>query len=165
MGYKDNSMRHSRLGSLSVFVVVAMLVSVTPLTLAGAARLWAVALCLAFGLVYVLSGRTPATPGRVAAYFAAQALMTLALIALSGARDTFNFLFYVLGMQAMLVLSTRAASGLIAAAYLGSSLLVVLSRGAAGAVSLVFNAAVFFFTGVFGYLLRQAAPKDQKTSA
>lgn len=150
-------MSNSRLLSLSVFVVVAMLVSVSLLTLPGPATgPGAAALCIAFGAVYVLGSRAATTPRHVAVYLVVQAFITAALIALSGGLDTYNFLFFVLGMQAMLVLPTRAAGVLIGAFYLTSSLLVLWARGAAGTVSLVFNAAVFFFTGAFGYILRQA---------
>jgi NarL family two-component system sensor histidine kinase LiaS len=149
-------MRHSRLISLSVFVAVAMLVSVALLTLTGATRLGAVSLCFSFATVYALVNRAATTPRRVATYFAAQALVTTALLALSGARDSFNFLFYVLSIQAMLVLPTRAAGGLITTCYLASALLTLGSRGLEGTISLIFNAAVFFFTGAFGYILRQA---------
>jgi signal transduction histidine kinase len=149
-------MRNSRLLTLSVFVAVAMLVSVGFLSLPAAlTRLGAAALCLTFAAVYLLSDRVATTPPRAAVYFAVQTLITLALLGLSGSRDTFNFLFYMLGIQAMLVLRARAAGALIAVFYLASSALVLWSRGAAGAISLIFNAAVFFFTGVFGYILRQ----------
>jgi signal transduction histidine kinase len=150
-------LRHQRLISLSVLVVVGMLASVGLLTLASPiARLSALALCASFALVYVLGNQAATTPRRVAAYLGVQTLITVGLLALSGARDTFNFLFFVLGVQAMLILPARAASALIAAFYLASSLLTLASRGEAGIISLIFNAAVFFFTGVFGYLLRQA---------
>jgi len=149
-------MRHSRLISLSVFVAVAMLVSVGLLTLAGLPRLGALGLCVSFAVVYVLANRAATTPRRVVAYLVVQALLTAALLALSDARDSFNFLFYVLCIQAMLVLPVRAASGLIAACYLASSALTLANRGEAGTISLIFNAAVFFFTGAFGYILRQA---------
>lgn len=149
-------MRHSRLLSLSVFVAVAMLVSVGLLTLTGRARLGALGLCAGFAAVYVLANRAATTPRRVVAYFVVQALLTSALLALSGAHDSFNFLFYVLCIQAMLVLPARAAGGLIAAFYLASSALTLANRGEAGTISLIFNAAVFFFTGAFGYILWQA---------
>jgi signal transduction histidine kinase len=155
--------RHARLISLSVLVIVVMLASVGLLTLASpTARLSAVALCAAFEMVYGLGNRAATTPRRVAVYLGAQALITVGLLALSGAHDAFNFLFFVLGVQAMLVLPTRLASGLIAAFYLASSLLTLASRGAAGTISLIFNAGVFFFIGVFGYLLRQAETARQE---
>jgi signal transduction histidine kinase len=140
-----------------------MLASVGLLTVASPiARLSTVALSAGFGVVYVVANRAATTPPRVAAYLAVQTLITVALLALSGARDTFNFLFFVLGVQAMLILPVRAASALIAAFYLASSLLTLASRGEAGIISLIFNAAVFFFTGVFGYLLRQAETTRQE---
>ena len=154
--------RHSRLISLCFLVVVVMLASVAWLTVTGlAARLGAVALCLALGVVYALGQGAAATPRRAAAYFLVQAILALGLLALSGGRDSFNFPFYVLGLQAMLLLAPRPASLLIIVFYLASSLLIWSSRGSASAVSLIFNVAVYFFTGVFGYVLRQAEAARQ----
>jgi NarL family two-component system sensor histidine kinase LiaS len=155
-------MHHSRLISLSVFVAVVMLISVALLTLAGPTRLGTLGLCAGFATVYVLANRAATTARRVAAYFAAQALIITALLALSGASDAFNFLFFVLGIQAMLVLPARTAGGLIVVSYLASSVLTLANRGAAGSISLIFNAAVFFFTGAFGHILRQVEAARQE---
>jgi signal transduction histidine kinase len=157
------SKRNPRLLNLSLFMVLAMLVSIGLLTWSDTiTEVSSIGLCVAFGLVYVLGDRAATTPRRLAAYFVVQALITTALLALSGANDAYNFLFFVLGMQAMLVLPLRPAALLIAAFCVSSSLVVLWSRGSDGAVSLIFNVTVFFFTGAFGYLLRQAETARQE---
>jgi signal transduction histidine kinase len=156
-------LKNPRLLDLSVLLALAMLVTVGLLTGASpAARAGATALCAAFGLVYLLGGRAATRPGRVAGYFAVQAGIALALIGLSRRNDTYNFLLFILAMQAMLTLPVRAGAALVAAFYALSSALVFVLRGPAGQVTVMFNAVVFLFTGAFGYTLRQTERARQE---
>jgi signal transduction histidine kinase len=156
-------LKNTRLLDLSVLLALAMLVTVGLLTGASpAARVGATALCAAFGLVYLLGGRAATGPVVVAAYFAVQTTIALALIGLSRGSDTNNFLLFILAMQAMLTLPTRAGGAVVAAFYALSGALVLLLRGPAGQVTVIFNAVVFLFTAAFGYTLRQTERARQE---
>jgi signal transduction histidine kinase len=116
----------------------------------------AAALCIAFGLMQALVLQNAYTSRRLVFYFAAQTIIVLALMWISNPSDVFNLLFFILGLQAALIWPSRTAVAWIAGFYILDSLSALWSRGAMGVISVLFYAAAFLMTGVFGYALRQA---------
>jgi signal transduction histidine kinase len=150
-------LRNPRLVNYTVYLTVAIMAGLALVVMPQAsARVAAIALCLTFGLVHALGFRRAVTVRRAAVYFIVQMILVLALIALSYPSDVFNLLFYILGLQAVLTWPNRPAVIWIVIFYLGSSLSALWSRGALGIVNVLFNAAAFLMTAVFGYALRQA---------
>jgi signal transduction histidine kinase len=96
------------------------------------------------------------TPIRLAVYFVAQISITLTLMVLSSPSDVFNLFFYILGLEAVMILPSRAAISWILGFYLVDSLSALWSRGESGIIAVLFYAAAFMLTAVFGYALRQA---------
>jgi signal transduction histidine kinase len=93
---------------------------------------------------------------RLAVYFIAQVIIILTLLRLISPGDAFNFFFYILALEAVMILPTRPAIAWIAGFYLLNSLNALLNQGTEGITGVLFYAAAFTLTAVFGYALRQA---------
>jgi hypothetical protein len=119
--------------NLAVYLVLIVMVSVGLAILPDApTKVAAIAVCLAFGLVYRFGFPAANSVRRAGIYFTVQTLLVAALIVVSRISDPFNFPFYILGVQAMLILSSRAGVAWIALFYLISSSSALWIRGAAG---------------------------------
>lgn len=142
---------------LAVYLIVVIMAIIGLITLSsGLTRAAAIALCTAFSLVHAIGFRLVDTPRRMAAYFVVQLIIILALLRLSSPGDVFNFFFYILSLEAVMILPGRAALAWVAIFYLLDSLNALWNEGTGGVIGLLFYAAAFMLTGVFGYALRQA---------
>jgi signal transduction histidine kinase len=148
--------RNSRLLNLTVYGIVAIMIGLSLLILPDAqTKAIASGLCLAFGLVHAFGFRMAETSGRLFLYFTTQAVIALALLRLSYPSDVFNLLFYILGLEAVIVFSGRAAIAWVVGFYVVDSLGALSIRGMAGMINVLFYGAAFMLTAVFGYALRQ----------
>jgi signal transduction histidine kinase len=75
---------------------------------------------------------------------------------LARSSDAFGLLSFIVGIQAVLVVSNRVAIMWIALLYLIESGGAVWERGIEDSIAAVFNIAVFILTYVFAYIVRQA---------
>ncbi len=149
--------RNNQLLNLTVYLTVIIMVSLSLTTLPDAlTKVAATAVCLIFGLVHRFGFPAAITLRRASIYFAVQTILVTALIVVSRRSDPFNFPFFILGIQAMLILSNRAGVAWIALFYLISSGSALWNRGAPGLTNILFNAAAFFVVGVYGYTVRQS---------
>jgi signal transduction histidine kinase len=149
--------RNLRMLNLTVYGIVAIMIGLSLLILPDAqTKAIASGLCIAFGLVHAFGFRLADTPGRLFTYFAAQAAIALALLRISYPSDVFNLLFYILGLEVVMVFPGRTAIAWIVAFYVADSLAALLSRGFMGIINVLFYGAAFMLTAVFGYALRQA---------
>lgn len=140
-----------------VYIVLLILASVGLFVLPTlAAKGSAVILLLTFGLLHTFGYRNTQTTPQLTLYFIVQTLLVSCLIWIAGASDAFNFLFFILGVQAMLVLPTRIGLGWITLFYLLDGISSIAHRGTEGVINLLFNVAVYTFTALFGYALRAA---------
>ena len=140
-----------------VYIVLLILASVGLFVLPTlAAKGSAVILLLTFGLLHTFGYRNTQTTQQLTLYFIVQTLLVSCLIWIAGASDAFNFLFFILGVQAMLVLPTRIGLGWITLFYLLDGISSIAHRGTEGVINLLFNVAVYTFTALFGYALRAA---------
>jgi len=148
--------RNPRLLHLAVYLIVLIMVVIGFISLPDAmTKTAAIALCIAFGLVHAFGFRLVDTPKRLAIYFAVQIILILALLILSSPGDAFNFFFYILALEAVMFLPTLPATVWIAGFYLLDVLIALWSRGTSGLPSVLFYAAAFMLTAVFGYAMRQ----------
>jgi signal transduction histidine kinase len=148
--------RNPRLLNLTVYLVVLIMVIISLITIPnGLIKAATIALCLAFGLVHAFGFRLVDTSRRLAVYFIIQIILILALLRLSSPRDVFNFFFYILALEAVMSFPTRAAIAWIAGFYIIDSLSALWSQGGQGITGVLFYAAAFMLTAVFGYALRQ----------
>jgi signal transduction histidine kinase len=99
----------------------------------------------------------------LAVYFGVQVTIIMGLMILSSPSDVFNLFFYILALEAMMVLPARPATSWIAGFYLLDSLSALWSRGTTGIIAVLFYAAAFMLTAVFGYALRQAEIARRKS--
>jgi signal transduction histidine kinase len=155
----DNTLRirSPRLLDLTVYLIVLIMMGLGLIILPEArTKIVAVALCVAFGLVHAIGFRNANTPGGRAIYFTLQAILVLALMRLSSPSDVFNLLFYILGLEAILVLPARTAVTWIVGFWVVDSVSALWSRGTIGVINVLFYGAAFMLTAVFGYALRQA---------
>jgi signal transduction histidine kinase len=156
----DNAMiqvRNPRFLNLTIYLIVAIMVIISYITMPDAlAQAAAIALCVAFGLVHAFVFRKADTPGRLAIYLIAQTAIILALLRLSSPHDIFNLFFYILALEAVLILPTRPAIAWIAGFYVLDSLNALWGQGTGGIIGVLFYAAAFILSAVFGYTLRQA---------
>jgi signal transduction histidine kinase len=149
--------RNLRLLNLTVYGIVAIMIGLSLLILPDAlTKAVATGLCVAFGLMHAFGFRIADTLGRLFLYFTVQAMIALALLRLSYPSDVFNLLFYILGLEAVMVFPERAAIAWIVGFYVVDSLGALLSRGMMGIINVLFYGAAFMLTAVFGYALRQA---------
>jgi signal transduction histidine kinase len=136
---------------LGILIVVGVIVFRDPTTLAAI-----VVLCLAFGLVFWVGSTAVTTQRRALIYFVAQTIILAGLVMFARTSDVFGLLFYLLGIQAVLLLPNRLAIAWIVVFYLLDSSAALWYRGAEGVVNVLFNAAVFALTFAFGDAIRRA---------
>jgi signal transduction histidine kinase len=149
--------RNLRLLNLSVYLIVLIMATISYISMpTGQTKAAAMALCTGFGLVHAIAFRRADTPGRLAIYFIAQTIIILALLRLSSPRDVFNFFFYILTLEAVLILPTRQAAAWIVAFFLLDSLNTLWNQGSTGLIGVLFYSAAFMLAAIFGYALRQA---------
>lgn len=149
--------RDPKLLNWSVYIIVGIMIGVSLLLITDLlAKAAAMILCAAFGLLHAFGFRKFKSPVRLSLYFVLQTLIVLSLLRLAYPSDVFNLLFYVLGLEVVLVFPTRAAVVWIIFFYLADSLGAILSRGRMGMINVLFYGAAFMLTAVFGYALRQA---------
>lgn len=157
MNTKMIQVRNPRLLDLTVYLTVMIMVGISFITMPDAlTKAAAIALCLAFGLVHALGFRLVDSPRRLAIYFVVQVIIILVLMRLSSPGDAFNFFFYILGIEAAVILPSRAATAWIVGFYLLDSLNAIWRQGTRGITGVLFYGAAFMLTAVFGYALRQA---------
>ena len=152
-----------RTENLTIYVVLLILAAVGLFVLPTvAAKGSAVILLFSFGLLHTFGYRNTQTTRQLMFYFMLQTLLVACLIWVAGVSDAFNFLFFVLGVQAMLVLPARIGLGWIALFYLLDGISSIAHRGSEGVINLLFNVAVYIFTALFGYALRAAEIARQR---
>jgi signal transduction histidine kinase len=150
-------MGNPRRFDIAVYVTVTVLtvVSVTWLPYSWA-RLPTVVLCLAYGMMYWLGYYAIHTQRQAVLYFGTQTLLLTGLVLLGGLSDVFGLLFFVLGIQAVMVMPKRRAIMWLLLLYLIQSSVGVWYRFPEGIINVVFNIAVYVLTYVFAATVRQA---------
>jgi signal transduction histidine kinase len=149
--------RNLRLLNLTVFLIVMIMIIISYISMPnGQTKAAAIALCAAFGLVRGFGFGKADTSGRLAIYFITQVIIILTLLRVSSPRDIFNFFFYILTLEAVLVLPIRPAIAWVTGFYLLNSLNALWNQGIGGIIGMLFYAAAFMLTAIFGYTLRQA---------
>jgi signal transduction histidine kinase len=149
--------RNPRLLNTTVYLVVMIMIIISYITLpTPLIKTAAIALCAAFGLVHAFVFQKADTPGRFAIYLIAQTIIILALLRLSSPNDIFNFFFYILVLEAVLILPTCPAIVWISGFYVLDSLNALWGQGMGGMIGVLFYAAAFILSAAFGYALRQA---------
>lgn len=114
-GFPLISRRTENLAVYMVLLILAMIgLFVVP---TGVAKGGAVVLLILFGLLHTFGYRNTQTTKQLTLYFIVQTLLVICLIWLAGLSDAFNFLFFVLGLQAMLVLPVPMGLGWIVLFY------------------------------------------------
>lgn len=166
---KNNNMiqvRNPYLLNLAIYLIVAIMLIIGFISIPDATtKATTIALCVAFGLVHAFGYRIADTPSRLAVYFVAQTILILTLLRLTSPRDVFNFLFYILALEAVMTLPTGQAIAWIVGFYLLNSLNALWNQGIGGISGVLFYAAAFTLSSVFGLALRQAEiarSKNQK---
>lgn len=148
---------HPRTENLAVYGVLLILaligMFVVPTLLAKVSTLM---LLFAFGLLHAFGYRNAQTPKQITGYFAAQSLVAALLIWCSRPSDAFAFLFFILGVQAMVLLPVRLGMAWVALFYGIDSVNAIITYGTDGIINALFNVAVFLFTAIFGYAIQAA---------
>jgi signal transduction histidine kinase len=150
-------LRNPRLLNLSIYLALIVMIVIGafgPLTLAG--RVLVVLLCLLFGVAHTFGYYAIDSPRRAVAYFATQTLLVTGMLIAGRPSDAFSFLLFFLSLQAVLTLPLRFAVAWIVLFYTIDGAASIWRFGTSGIVNIMFNTAVYFFSGVFGYALRQA---------
>lgn len=119
-------------------------------------------LCLLFGVVHQYGYPTIHTTRQAHVYFATQLVLITLLCLAAKSGDPFNFPFYILSIQAMLLYRPRAAAVWIVVYYLVGCLTVALRDGGISPVYFLFYLATYVFVAVYGYTLRQAETARQR---
>jgi signal transduction histidine kinase len=119
-------------------------------------QLMALALCLAFVLLYRFVYRTNHFAPRPAVYFGAQAIvMAMLLLLYSDASDAFNFLFYMLTVHASVVLRLRTAAAWTGIYFGIASVMVFADHGLEGWFAVLFYLVVFIVCVFMGHTIQQ----------
>jgi signal transduction histidine kinase len=114
-------------------------------------------LCLIFALLYRFLFHTDYYKRNPALYFGPQAVVMMLLFLLqSGASDAFNFLFFILTVQAAVALDLGAAIAWTALYFSISSAAVLFSRGLDGLFAVFFYLVAFVVCVILGHTIRQA---------
>ncbi len=146
-----------RTENLAVYVVLLILVSIGLVVLpTWGAKGSTLVLLLLFGLYHTFGYGNTQTTSQLTRYFAVQTLLTTALIWVANPSDAFNLLFFILGVQVMLVLPTHIGLRWIVLFYVFDSCSAIANYGTAGMINMLFSVAVYTFTAIFGYALRAA---------
>lgn len=142
---------------VSVYVTVAVMALLGISQLPGLAlQVTAGILCLVFALLYRFLYQTEYYKRNPALYFGPQAVVMVSLFLLrSDASDAFNFLFFILTVQAAVALELRAAIAWTVLYFTISSAVVLLSRGADGLFAVFFYLAAFVVCVILGQTIRQ----------
>jgi signal transduction histidine kinase len=128
-----------------------------------ALQLTAGLLCLVFALLYRFLFHTDYYKRNPALYFGPQAVVMVSLFLLrSDASDAFNFLFYILTVQAAVVLELRTAIAWTVLYFAISSSVVLLSRGPEGLFAVFFYLVVFIVCVVLGQTIRQTESTSER---
>lgn len=149
-------MRDSRWMNLATYMAVSAMYVVGAIGLPDwGFRLAAAGLCVAFGVFYAFLFNRLASERRATMYFALQAAVVVGLLALrSTVSGSFGFLFFILSIQAALVLPERQAAGWALLFFALTSLADYTLRGSASLIGILFNMPVYFICVVFGQNLR-----------
>ena len=119
-------------------------------------QITALVLCLIFVLLYQFLFRTGAYERNPVIYFGLQAVVLSLLVMLpSTANDAFNFLFYILTVQAAVVFTTRVAASWTSLYFVIASTVVLLDRGLVGLYAVFFYLATFVVCAIFGHTVQQ----------
>jgi signal transduction histidine kinase len=138
--------------STGLMGLIGVLGLADPLAQAAAAGL-----CLASGLLYRFGLQRARAGLGVHLYFAAQTAVVAALLATRSRNfDAFIFLYFLLAIQASVLLARRAALAWLAAFYLVSCLAYLWRDPGRVLIPILFNAAVFLLSGTYGRALREA---------
>jgi signal transduction histidine kinase len=149
-------LRDSRWMNLATYVTVSVMYVVGAMGLPDwGLRLAAAGLCLAFGAAYALLFGRLNSERQAAIYLVIQAALVAGLLALrTSVGGAFNFLFFILSIQAALILPGARAAGWALFFFVLSSLTDSAVRGSASLAGILFNAPVYFICIVFGQNLR-----------
>jgi signal transduction histidine kinase len=146
----------SRLFDTAVYLALAILIVVSMLLVSDLlTRASIVMLCLLFGLLYRWGYYAISTPHQATAYFGLQTLLLAGLVALVRGSDLFGLLFFILGIQAVLIWPSWISVAWVVFFYLVASGGALVFRGSEGIINVLFNAAVFALTFVFAKALRE----------
>ena len=129
-------------------------------------RAVAAGLCLAFALVHgFLFGRLTSTR-RATLYFLLQSALLVGLLALRARVDSaFGFLFFILTIEAALVLPQRPAAAWVIAFFLLTSLINYMFRGTDSLVEILFNVPIYVLCAMVGQTLRRTELARQSNQA
>jgi signal transduction histidine kinase len=150
-------LRNPRLLNLSIYLALVVMViigALGPPTLAR--RALVIVFCLLFGAAHTFGYYAIDSSRRAVAYFATQTLLVTGMLIAGRPSDAFSFLLFFLSLQAVLALPLRFAVTWIVLFYLVDGAASLWRFGTSGIVNIMFNTAVYFFSGVFGYALRQS---------
>jgi signal transduction histidine kinase len=118
-------------------------------------------LCLLFGLTHQYGFPAIQSSRQAHSYFAIQLVLITLLCLVAQTGDPFNFPFYILSVQAMLLYRPRVAAGWIAAYYVVGCVTVAWRDGGISPVYFLFYLVTYLFVAVYGYTLRQAETSRQ----
>lgn len=136
-------------------VMAGLGISVLP---ALGAQLLAALLCLSFGLLDLVGGRTEFGAKRPVWVFAAQTVVVCALLSLHPrVEDPFDFLFVILSIRVVLRLGLPVGACWIGPFWLLSSIAAFWANGREGIFTAVFNLGVYPLCGLVGYALAALA--------
>lgn len=124
-------------------------------------RVTIVIVCLLFGLTHQYGFPAIQTTRQAHVYFSTQLVLIVLLCLVAQTGDPFNFPFYILSVQAMLLYRPRVAAGWIATYYVVGCLTVALRDGGINPVYFLFYLAAYLFVAVYGYTLQQAETARQ----
>jgi signal transduction histidine kinase len=157
-------MHDSRWMNLTTYVAVGAMYVVGAIGLPNwGLRLAAAGLCLAFGVLHAWLFNRLNSERRATFYFALQAAVLVGLLALrSTVTGSFGFLFFILSIQAALILPARRAAGWALLFFALSSLADYTLRGSASLIGILFNMPVYFICLVFGQNLRDTELARQR---
>lgn len=149
-------LRDRRLLNLTVYVALGAIVIIGLVLIPSRpAQLATLALCLAFGLLDSFGLARVGSRWGAVIYLAAQTTLVAAIMAVSQVSDPFNFLLFVLSIQAASLLPARTAVAWTVLLFLVSASAALVLRGEQAGINILFNASAFVFTGVYGHTLRQ----------
>jgi signal transduction histidine kinase len=151
-----------------LFCTAAMAVITLLLPLTAASQVIVIVLCAAIAGVHVLGfHHAAASTGSLRpplVYFCIQTALVIGILLAAGSSDPYSFFFFVLALQAVLVLPWRLATAWLALFVLLTSAAALLERGPAGMINILLNSAAFTFTIVFGLLLRQVDAERRRSA-
>jgi signal transduction histidine kinase len=149
-------LRNPRLLSLAIYLSLGVLISMSLVLVQSAfAKVTIAVLCLTFALVHTFQFPKVSVARHRIMYFVVQTCLVTSMMVVSHTNDPFNLLFYILTVQAILVMSSRAAIAWIALFFVLASGVALWTRGTDGLTSILFSIAAFVFTAVYGHTIRQ----------